>query len=358
MRKSLSTFLVLFTLGGAGCGGGGSGSDDDDLPPGVEVPPFTNGVSMLSGWSEAGYMDGKRGEARLANPVNVAFGPDGKVYVADFDNGKIRVVDSETGATSTLVATSGFQRPFALAFGHDGTLYVSTDRDPQGASGVMAGTIWRVEVGSRTATPIASRIGRPRGLAVLPDGTIAVSDYMHHVIQLFDPSTGALTPLAGTWDLKGYADGPGATARFSTPYGMAYVDGALIVADFDNHRLRRVSLDGAVTTFAGSGTAGFADGAAATAKLNKPEGVAAAGNGDIYFTDIENFRVRRVHAGAIETVAGSGEPGYRDDDDRLAAQLYGLEGLSVESDGSMLYVADGSRGEEAPYHRVRSVKLK
>jgi sugar lactone lactonase YvrE len=355
MRKSLFTLVLLGTLGGAGC------TSDSDKPPGggggIDVPPFTNGVSMLSGWSDAGYVDGERGVARLANPVNAACGPDGNVYVADFDNGKIRVVDADDGTTSTLIATTGFQRPFGMAFAPDGTLYVSTDRDPQGASGLMAGTIWRIDISARTATPIASRIGRPRGLAVLSDGRLAVADYAHHVIELFDPKSGAMAPLAGAWDMKGSADGIGATARFAVPYGLAVVNGALIVADFENHKLRKVALDGTVSAFAGTGVAGFGDGAVASAKFNRPQGLAVAGNGDLYVTDTDNFRVRRVRGGNVETIAGNGQPGYVDSDDRLASELYGLEGLCVERDGSKVYVADGSRGEDLPYNRVRSIKM-
>jgi DNA-binding beta-propeller fold protein YncE len=357
MRKLLA-LTVLATFGGGGC----ATDSDDGMKPGPggggnDAPPFTNGVSMLSGAAEPGYVDGPRGDARFANPVNVAFGPDGMVYVADFDNGKIRAVDAEDGATSTLIATQGFQRPFAMAFAANGTLYVSTDRDPQGGSGLMAGTLWKVDIGAHSATPLASRIGRPRGLAVLPDGRIAFSDYAHHVIQLFDPNSGATIPLAGTWDVKGYAEGVGGAAKFSTPYGLVYFDGALIVADYDNHRLRRVALDGTVTTFAGAGTAGHAEGSLAAAKFNRPQGLAIDGSGAIYISDVDNFRIRRIRGNAIETIAGSGQAGYSDNDDRIASQFYGLEGLAVEPDGSAVYVADGSRGENAPYHRIRSIKM-
>lgn len=360
MRNPLLALTALVTLAGASCAtdddkpGGG---DDDGGSGGVDVPPFTNGVSMLSGADEAGYVDGERGVARFANPVNTACGPDGRVYVADFDNGKIRAIDAETGTTSTVIAINGFQRPFGLAFAPDGKLYVSTDRDPQGMAGLMAGTIWRVDVAAHTATPIATRMGRPRGIAVLPDGRIAAADYMHHVIELVDPKTGAITPLAGTWDQKGYADGAGPAAKFSTPYGLAVAGGALIVADHENNRLRKIGLDGSVSTFGGAGTAGYADGDLAGAKLNRPQGLAAAANGDLYLTDTGNYRVRRVHAGKLETIAGDGQPGYIDNDDRLVARLYGLEGLCVKPDGSMVFVADGGRGEALPYNRIRSIKM-
>jgi sugar lactone lactonase YvrE len=346
--------------GGGSDGGGGGGSDGGgggDGGGGDDAPPFTNGVSMLSGAADPGYVDGLRGQARLANPVNVAVAPDGKVYVADFDNGKIRVVDGQTGTTSTLIAVAGFQRPFGMAFAGDGTLYVSTDRDPQGLHGPMTGTIWRIDIAAQTATPIAVAIGRPRGLAVLPTGGLVATDYAHHVVELVDPATGAVAPLAGAWDQSGWVDDSGGAARFSSPYGVAVVNGEIVVADHGNHRLRKVRLDGSVSTFAGTGVAGFADGALAAAQLNKPQGLAATANGDLYLTDLDNFRIRRISGGAIATIAGSGVGGYADGDDLLAAQFYGLEGLAVTADGSRVFVADGGRGESVPYNRVRIIKM-
>lgn len=333
-----------------GDGGGGSGTR----------PPMTNGVSTLAGWSMPGYLDGNRQVNLFNNPTNVVYGPDNKLYVADFDNGKVRVIDMEGNAT-TLVAKQGFARPFGLAFVGD-TLYVSTDRDPQGQGGLtdlMSGTVWKVDVSARTATPIATRIGRPRGLAALSDGRLAVADYEHHVIQLLDPASGTLTPLAGVWDTKGFADGAGASAQFSTPYAVAQrSDGKLVVTDFDNNRIRLVGLDGSVTTAAGSATAGFADGAMSGAMFNHPQGLVKAANGDLYMTDLDNYRVRKISAdlSSITTVAGDGTPGYKDDDNKAAAQFYGLEGLTVKPDGSAIFVADGTRGEDVPYNRVRVIK--
>jgi sugar lactone lactonase YvrE len=332
-------------------------SSSDDA--GDDAPPFTNGVSTLSGAADAGYVDGARGTARFANPVNVAYGPGGKLYVADFDNNKIRVVDADDGNTGTLISQPGFQKPFAMAFASDGTLYVTTDNDQAGNHSAMTGSIWRVDVGAGEATIVANAIGRPRGIVVLRDGRLAVSDYMHHVIQIVNPSTGQVAPLAGTWDVKGAADGLGGVAKFSTPYGMAMdASGQLVVADYDNHRLRIVGLDGSVATYAGMGSPGFADGAMATAQFNHPQGVAADSSGNLYVTDLGNYRVRMISGDAVQTIAGNGNGGYVDDDDRLASELYGLEGLSVSGDGAMVFAADGGRGEAVPYNRVRSIKMK
>lgn len=350
MRTQLS-LCVLLAATVVGC------ATDDNMAGDDAPPPWYEGVSTLTGASEAGATDGPRGVARLNNPVNVAYGPDGKLYVADFDNDLIRVVDVETGDTSTLIKQANFKRPFGLAFGKDGVLYVSTDNDATGnGHNLMSGTIWRINPGAKVAEMVVQKIGRPRGLAVLSDGRIAIGDYMHHVVQVLTPASGQLQVLAGVWDQKGMVDATGEAARFSTPYHLVQrADGKLVVADYDNHRLRIVGLDGVVTTFTGGGV-GFADGAMTDAKFNHPQGMAIAANGDIYVTDLGNFRIRKIVGSSVETVVGNGMGGYEDSDDKLSAEIYGLEGMSLKPDGSRLYLADGGRGELVPYNRVRVVK--
>ena len=345
MSLKLSICAVLFGL--VGCATDDGGSD--------EAPPWYAGVSTLSGAAESGTADGPRGTARFNNPVNVAYGPDGKLYVADFDNHLIRVVNTETGDTSTLIKQQGFKKPFALAFGKDGTLWISTDDNGMGQHSLMTGSIWRVNPGAKAATLVTQNIGRPRGMAVLPDGRLAVSDYMHHVIEIFNPADQSHQVNAGTWDAKGMVDGQGAAARFSTPYHMVLrPDGKLLVADFDNHRLRIVGLDGSVSTFSGGG-AGFVDGSMTEAKWNLPQGMAITTSGDIYVTDLGNYRLRKIQGTTVTTVAGNGTGGYKDSDDKLDAQLYGLEGMSLKPDGSEIYLADGGRGFPKPYNSIRVV---
>ena len=355
MRR-IKILVSLLVAGLAGCGGTGGTSPDG----GSDVPPFTNGVSTLSGAAEAGYVDGPRGVARFNNPVNVAYGPDGKIYVADYDNGKLRVVTA-AGDASTVISSNTFRQPFGLVFVGD-TLYASTDANMNGTKDTtagMTGSVWKIDIAAKTATIVANAIGRPRGLAALSDGRIAMADYEHHVIELLVPSTGAVTVLAGTWNVKGFMDGLGAAARFDIPYSLVQrADGKLLVTDWNNSKVRIVGLDGAVTTLAGT-TEGFQDGAMSGAKFFHPQGLTKAANGDLYLTDLGNFRIRRLAAdgSTVDTVAGNGTNGYIDSDDRLASELSGLEGLTVKPDGSMVYFADGSRGENVPFHRIRQVKL-
>jgi len=355
----LKTYALIGLLAStAACGVGPPQSADAgvaDARP-TDAVPFTNGVGTLAGAGEAGATDGDRDVARFSNPVNLLVGVDGTLYVADFDNGSVRAVD-RAGTVSTLISQPGFVRPFGLAQSATGVLYVETDNDPAGAHTPTSGTVWRVDAG--TATVVAANLGRPRGLAVLADGRIATSDYAHHVIRLLDPDTGASTLLAGMLDVPGYVDAAGTAARFSQPYGIAErADGLLVVADHGNHRLRLVNVaTGETTTLAGNGTPGFVDGALATAEFNKPQGIAIDSVGTLYISDADNYRVRRIQGTTVDTIAGNGQGGYLDDDDRLAAELYGLEGLSVSPDGAMVFVADGNRGEDVPYNRVRYIKM-
>ena len=365
-RTKLVLSLGLATLVGCAADGGGDDTTDGDggVDPGGERPGITErGVSTLAGWSNPGYLDGNRQVNLFNNPVNVAYGPDGKLYVADFDNSKLRVVDMN-GNAGTIVSKTGFSRPFGLAFVGD-ALYVGTDRDCNGqhdpveSNMQMKGAIWKVDINAKSATCLTDNIGRPRGLAALKDGRLAVADYAHHDIRIFDPNTRTIQPLAGTRDAKGFADGLGAAAMFDTPYMIAQrPDGKLLVAEYGNHRIRLVGLDGNVATLGGS-TAGFADGGMAGAKFNHPQGIAVAQNGDVFLTDIDNYRVRKISAdgSTISTIAGSGSPGVKDSEDAAQAQFYGLEGIGVSPDGKMVFVADGNRGESMPYNRIRIIKL-
>jgi sugar lactone lactonase YvrE len=349
-------YVIALSLcvGLVGCG------DDDSVGIGGNdggLPGFTNGVSTLTGAASPGFVDGPRGTARFANPVNVTVGPDGTVFVADFDNGVIRAVDPDDGTTSTVVSQDGFRRPFGMTFVGN-TLYVCTDRDKQGNAGPTNGTIWRVSITGKSADVVAENLGRCRGMAALSDGRIAFTDYQSHTVNVLDVSSGAVTTIAGSKGAPGFADGTGDDARFDQPYHLVQrADGKLVVADFGNHRLRVVGLDGTVETFAGRGTAGYADGQNGSAMFNNPQGMTIADNGDIFVTDMQNFRVRRIRGESVETIVGNGVGGHLDHDDPLKAELYGMEGLSVTRDGSTLFVADGGRGEDVPFNFIRIVKM-
>ena len=358
-RLSYAGSLSLALLAATGCSSGRPGGEGAGPDSGVtaDAAPLTTGIRTLAGSSEAAFADGDRATGRFSDPVNVAWGPDGILYVADFDNNRIRAVTAD-GTTTTVIDDPHFQRPYGLVFAQDGSLIVSTDNDQTGTGhDSMSGTVWKVDIAAKSATVVANAVGRPRGLAVMGDGRIAMTDEFHHVIRTLDLATGTIAALAGTWDAAGMVDAVGAAARFSTPYGIATrPDGSVVVADFDNSRIRAVAMDGTVTTLAGT-TAGFADGAITTAQFAHPQALALGANGDLFVTDMDNHRVRKLAGGAVTTVAGNGTAGWVDADTAAASELYGMEGLALDKPGTVLYIADGNRGEAVPYNRIRQVKL-
>jgi sugar lactone lactonase YvrE len=351
---------ALWLLALAACGGGGSGQTDggSDGPPAVcthAAPDLA--VATLAGCASPGDTDGAREEARFTNPTNVAIGPDGTVYVTDFDNGRLRAVDLD-GTTRTVVFGQTFTHPFGLVFGADGMLYVETDDNDRGGHSIETGTIWRIDPTkvNGNAEVIVRDIGRPRGMLALADGRIVLADHMHHVLSFLDPGTGTVTPLAGTRDVAGYLNATGGAALFHQPYDLVQLpDGDLLISELENHRLRRVSLAGVVTDFAGTGVAGNLDGPLAVATFDGPQGLALGQDGAIYLTDIRKHYIRRIKDGMVKTVAGDGTRGFLDSAEPRGARFYGLEGIDV--DATRLVVADGNIGDGMAFHRIRVIAL-
>ena len=143
--------------------------------------------------------------------------------------------------------------------------------------------------------------------------------------------------------IVGFADGDAALAKFNQPQGLVRraSDGALFVADTYNHRLRRVSGQGTVSTITGDGTAGFADGALNVARFNRPADVGLMANGNLVVSDAYNHRIRVVSASqGVSTLAGSGVVGFADGKG-AAAKFYYPQGIDTLADGTT-FVADGS----------------
>ncbi len=186
-------------------------------------------------------------------------------------------------------------------------------------------------------------------MAVDGNGNVYVADSGNSRIRKVD-SDGNVTTLAGSGS-DGFADGTNTKAKFNAPYGVAIDgNGNVYVADSSNHRMRRVSPDGNVTTLAGSGTQGFADGTSATAMFSSPSGVAIDGGGNMFAADFGNNRVRKISlAGIVTTLAGSGTKGFADGK-AATARFSELRGLAFDASGNM-YVADTTN------HRVRKLKL-
>jgi len=316
-------------------------------------------AATLSGCADAGTQDGIRGVARFSNPVNVAIGASGIAYVVDFDSSRLRKVDPD-GKVTTIYAPTTFNRPFGMLLAHDGFLYVETDNDATDGHGPMSGTIWKINPATTEATQLVTGLTRPRGLTELGDGRIAVTDYLAMVVEIVDPTSGLVTPLAGARTIEGHNDGNGTSATFGVPWDLV-VDqntGDLLVTEFDNNVIRRVTLGGDVTVYAGTvGMPGFKDGTIAEALFDHPKGMTIDAHGTIYITDSGNHAIRKISGGMVTTVAGAIEGGYADAADPMAALYYGIEGLAVTPDGHTLIIADGNDGDGAAYNHVRKITL-
>jgi sugar lactone lactonase YvrE len=332
---------VAFALSAAifGCGGNSLG------------PPVTPPVRVL-GSSAAGSTDGPPGVATFSNPANLTVAENGTIYVADFDNDAVRAI-SPTGTVSTLTKQPLFQRPFGITTSPDGKLYVSTDNNDSGDHSTTTGTVWQINRTTGVPTVIARNLGRPRGLVVLADGRIVCSDLTQSTVYLLDPTTGATTPLAGQTGVPGFAEGTGAAAQFSRPYGAALLpDGTILVADQTNNRIRQITLGGKVTTFAGTGAMGAENGTTSGATFNMPEALAVAPDGTVYVADHDNHLIRRITRGQVTTEAGDGKAGYVDAPG-TSAEFYGLEGIALGSQGRILWIADGNNGDGSDHNHVR-----
>ena len=171
--------------------------------------------------------------------------------------------------------------------------------------------------GTADGVGVAARFNEPLGVAVGPAGDVFVADRNNHTIRRVTQS-GLVSTVAGEAGAIGTADGQGSAARFSAPYSVA-VDSAgnVYVADYDNHAIRKISPAGLVTTFAGvAGQPGHADGRGAAARFYRPMYLSIDSAGNLFVSEREQHLVRRITPdAAVSTLAGStGDPGERDQD--------------------------------------------
>ncbi|MEO8365755.1 MAG: gluconolaconase [Pseudoxanthomonas sp.] len=192
--------------------------------------------------------------------------------------------------------------------------------------------------GMRNGPVAMARFDDPYGVAMDADGTLYVADAGDNNRIRRIGSDGTVTTLAGFEE--GFADGDGTTARLNTPSGLALDRGGnLYVADTGNHAIRKITPLGMVSTVAGTGVAGFRDGAAAQAQFNGPIGVAVDAHGNVYVADTYNDRIRRIDTqGQVSTLAGGERPG-NSDGVRAQAHFDTPTALVVDASGSV-WVAD------------------
>jgi len=273
----------------------------------------TVNVSTYAGSGTQGFRDGTTTAARFNSPQGVVVDEQGHLYVTDSGNHRIRTVALTEGGLGSVDSVAG------------GSSAIFVDHHE----------------GSK------ARFSSPSGIAIDARGTLYVADVNNHRIRQVVP-TGETSTLAGSGAAT-WGDGTGAAASFNAPYGIAVdAEDNLYIADTSNHRIRKVDKEGEVTTFAGSGVAGWQDGKRETALFYAPRGIALDGEGNLYVADTFNHRIRKVDKeGEVTTLAGSGVAGSRDGQG-AEAQFRNPQGMAIDAKGN-LFVADTNN------NRIRKV---
>lgn len=273
-------------------------------------------VTTLLGTGAPGLSD-----TQVNNPYGLVFGPDGGLYFCDLDNQRIRRFDPASRRVTT-VAGNGTR-----AFAGDG------------------------------GPAIEASLNMPHELQFDRDGHLYIAERDNHVIRRVDSRTGRISTVAGT-GTPGYSGdgGPGASAQLRQPHAILFDrDGALLICDIGNHRIRRLRVDtGVIDTWAGTGEPlQTPDGAPrAGTPLRGPRTMAAGANGDIYLALREGNAILRIdaRAGTLHRIAGTGEQGYAGDGGpAIAARLGGPKGLAWAP--GELFVADTEN------HVIRRIDL-
>ena len=297
----------------------------------------------------------------LNAPTDVTFDAAGNFYISDSLNNRVRKVDT-TGKITTVVGNGGtgfsgdgagtsvsIQGNSGVAFDPFGNLLVADTGnnrlrklDANGNLTTIAGNGQSGFSGDGGPATAASFFCLVRAIAD-PSGNIYIADQCNHRVRKIN-TKGIVSTYAGVGSPGFNGDGgPATAALLNNPTALALdAAGNLYVCDQVNHRIRKIDSNGIITTVAGTGTPGYnGDNILATsASLNDPGGIIVDPSGTIFFSDDQNFRVRKfVPGGNISTVAGNGTAGFVDNVPATSGEVNGEFGLGLDGKGN-LYIAD------------------
>ncbi|MCX8013492.1 MAG: NHL repeat-containing protein, partial [Rectinema sp.] len=244
------------------------------------------------------------------------------------------------GAADGIGASAQFFMPQGVAVDGAGVVYVADTGNHKirkiEANGIVSTIAGSGLQGSTEGTATVARFCFPSDLVISAAGTVYVADTENHKIRKISPE-GVVSTLAGS-GTAGDLDGTGAAARFNRPSGIAIdASGVLYIADTGNHKIKKITPEGVVTTIAGS-VSGYEDGPLLSARFSQPADIAIDSSGALIVVDTGNHRIRKIQSGQVTTVAGSGGIGTTDGP-ALQATFQHPSGIAIDSEGC-LYVSD------------------
>jgi len=329
-------------------------------------------IVTVAGNGNAGFAGdgGLSISAKLYVPYGVAVDNSGNFYVADTGNNRVRKINVNNGFTITTIAGSGtrgycgdrgpalkacLDNPTGVAVDSVGNVYIAENLrvrkvSPAGTITTLAGNGSPSSCGDGQPAYLAC-LHVPRGVAVDTNRNVYIADEPENRVRKVLASDGTITTVAGTgiWGFSG--DGGAAIfAELNLPTGVALDStGNLYIADWNNHRIRKVDPSGTITTVAGTGSPSFCgdNGPATRACLRAPYSVGTDGLGNVYIADQGNVRVRKitVTTGIITTVAGGGVQGLCDGCIATKASIASPVGVALYpfaagTTPNLLYIAD------------------
>ncbi|ESU23988.1 hypothetical protein FEDK69T_10480 [Flavobacterium enshiense DK69] len=319
-------------------------------------------VTTFAGSGIAGATDAMGTAARFNLPTVVTPDRMGNIIVVDRSSHKIRKIAIDgtvttiagTGAIGSVdgpAASATFKYPDGAVVDSQGNIFISDQSNHKirkiGTDGQISTFAGSGTAGFLDDTGIAAKFYYPAGMAIDSNDNLYVADYSNHRIRKITPG-GVVTTYAGL-ATAGSNDGNVSVAKFNGPTGVGVdASGNVFVADYGNHKIRKISVSGEVTTVAGTGVAGADDGLGASASFNHPAIVATDDQNNLFVTDSGNNKIRKISSlGNVITFAGTGVAG-NSDAAASSATFKGPTGVCIANLGTV-YVADYSN------HKIRKI---